>query len=470
MNSHETVIEVNNLNKHYDFWKTPSARLTVPFLNSIQKKLPASFHPRIENFIESRHTIFNALTDISFKIKKGESIAIIGRNGSGKSTLLQILAGILEPSSGSSKLEGRYSALLELGSGFNPDYTGRENVYLNGSILGITPSEVDDRMKFIEDFADIGDFMDRPVRTYSSGMFLRLAFSVAISVDPDILIVDEALAVGDVFFQQKCFRYMREELKNTTRILVTHSMQSVTSLCSRVLLLSEGKLVFDGKPIDGVSRYIKDVHNATNTPQSKKNCNQEINDLNKIDQANISPLNEATTEENDSNESTIKQGFLWNEVKDADRGGLGHAIIEETAVQINSNNISTVKAHDHIEIFLKINCKQKLEDLIFGYLIRDRTGSEVFAENSLSFTEKTITMELGRSELMLAFDWPQVRSGPYFLTVGIGQGESAYDHDVQCWAHNIIKLEALQIGGESNAVFKNTLTAFEYLNNKIIQG
>lgn len=211
---------------------------------------------RIERSLHDSYRDFFALRDVSFDIARGDAIGIIGRNGSGKSTLLQILAGTLQPSAGTVTVRGRVAALLELGSGFNPEYTGRENIYLNASILGLSREEIDARFEDIVAFADIGDFLEQPTRTYSSGMTVRLAFSVAVSVEADVLIVDEALSVGDVFFVQKCFRRVREILdRGTTLVFVSHDLTAVQNLCHRSLILEGGRVVFEGAPDEATSRY-----------------------------------------------------------------------------------------------------------------------------------------------------------------------------------------------------------------------
>jgi lipopolysaccharide transport system ATP-binding protein len=254
----EPLIEVSHLTKAYRIWETPSARLSVPLLEAASSVLPkgSSLHRKVAGSLSSRYRDFRALNDVSFSIRRGEATGIIGRNGSGKSTLLQLIAGTLTPTSGNVGVRGRVSALLELGSGFNPDFTGTENVYLNGAIYGFTHAEMATRMEEIAAFADIGDFMGQPVKTYSSGMMMRLAFAVAVNVQPDVLIIDEALAVGDVFFSQKCFQRIREIVhRGATLIFVSHDMGAVQSLCDRALLLNQGNLVFDGAPEDCVSRY-----------------------------------------------------------------------------------------------------------------------------------------------------------------------------------------------------------------------
>lgn len=204
------------------------------------------------------HREFTALEDVSFEIKKGETIGIIGRNGSGKSTLLQLICGILKPTSGSVEINGRISALLELGAGFNPEFTGRENVYFQGAVIGVPKEDMKARFHEIAAFAEIGEFMDQPVRTYSSGMYLRLAFAVAVHVDPDILVIDEALAVGDAFFQKRCYARIKQmQERGVTVILVSHDHELVRTLTSRALLLAQGTALFWGKTSEASHRYRK---------------------------------------------------------------------------------------------------------------------------------------------------------------------------------------------------------------------
>ena len=277
--SDEPIIQVENLTKAYRIWSTPAARLKSPVVESVAGVFPkaSSVHRSLTAAAAKGYRDFYALNDISFSIRRGEATGIIGRNGSGKSTLLQLIAGTLTPTSGRVSVKGRVSALLELGSGFNPEFTGRENVYLNGSIYGLGRSEMHKRFEEIAAFADIGDFIDQPVKTYSSGMMMRLAFSVAISVQPDILIVDEALSVGDVFFTQKCFQRIREIVhRGATLIFVSHDMGSVQNLCQRGLLLNKGVLVYDGAPEDCVSRYFN-LHQArTRTVAAEQGAHPDV--------------------------------------------------------------------------------------------------------------------------------------------------------------------------------------------------
>ncbi|HSL39860.1 MAG TPA: ABC transporter ATP-binding protein, partial [Desulforhopalus sp.] len=219
------------------------------------------------------HTPFMALNGVDLQVRRGETVGIIGRNGSGKSTLLQVICGILQPTEGEVAVAGRISALLELGAGFNPEFNGRDNIYLSTSIMGLSKQETDERFERIVDFADIGEFIDQPVKMYSSGMFVRLAFATAISIDPDILIVDEALAVGDIFFQQKCMNHMKQMMATKTIVLVSHDMQAVSSLCDRVIVMERGEKLFDGATAEGIALYTRLVHDELFEQEEHKVAN-----------------------------------------------------------------------------------------------------------------------------------------------------------------------------------------------------
>lgn len=244
MPSDAIVVSARNLTKAYRLFGHPGDRVKQ-FLSLGLRRY---------------HREFIALQDVSFDVRRGEALGIIGRNGSGKSTLLQLVCGILKPTSGTVHVNGRISALLELGAGFNPEFTGRENVYFQGALMGLTQAQMNERYEEIAAFADIGEFIDQPVRTYSSGMFVRLAFSVAISVSPDILIIDEALAVGDLAFQSRCMEKL-QELRNAgmTIVLVTHSHAVIAGLCSRAIYLSGGTLVNEGPPTQVLGAYEEEL-------------------------------------------------------------------------------------------------------------------------------------------------------------------------------------------------------------------
>ena len=249
------VISVHGLSKSYKLYKSKTDRGLDLFLP----------------FAKPRHKDFHALSDISFTVEEGESIGIIGRNGSGKSTLLKILSGVLSPSAGEIHVSGKVASLLELGAGFNPDLTGRENIYFNGALMGCTKSQMNERIAEIINFADIGDFIDQPVKIYSSGMFVRLAFAAAVHVDPDILIIDEALAVGDVLFQKKCVDFMRNfKERGKTILFVSHDIFTVKSFCSRLILINDGKIVAIGEPDEVANRYYQIMF-----PKAEKADNQK---------------------------------------------------------------------------------------------------------------------------------------------------------------------------------------------------
>lgn len=248
MSTDDIAICVSNLSKCYQIYDTPRDRLkqfVVPRLQRLAGQSPKEY------FRE-----FWALRDVSFKVRRSDVVGIIGRNGSGKSTLLKAICGTLNPSSGSIEARGRIAALLELGSGFNPEFTGRENVYLNAAVLGMRRDEIDSRFEDIESFANIGDFIDQPVKTYSSGMFVRLAFAVAIHVDPDILIVDESLSVGDIGFQNKCIEILKRMVANGVTILfVTHDLSTLQLLCTNVIWLDNGRVRASGDPVRTSQEY-----------------------------------------------------------------------------------------------------------------------------------------------------------------------------------------------------------------------
>ena len=258
----EVILSVQGVSKHYKLWTSPSERLRYSVLSQTHRTLrtflPVGSAPlkALRARRDALHQDFTALEELSFEVRRGESLGIIGRNGAGKSTLLQIIAGTLQPTTGHVDVYGRVAALLELGSGFNMEYTGRENVYLNASLLGFTKAEVDKKFDGIAAFADIGQFLEQPVKTYSSGMLVRLAFSVQMAVEPAIFIIDEALAVGDIYFQNKCNKLLRRKLDDgLTLLLVSHSPASIRALCQRGLVLDRGRRAFLGLSDEAVNVY-----------------------------------------------------------------------------------------------------------------------------------------------------------------------------------------------------------------------
>ncbi len=299
------AIQVEDVSKVYRLYEKPIDRL---------KESLSLTH-------RSYHRDFFALSNLSFQVKKGETVGIIGTNGSGKSTILKIITGVLTPTTGQVRVSGVISALLELGAGFNMDYTGIENVYMNGTMMGFTRAQMDDKLPDILEFADIGDFVHQPVKTYSSGMFVRLAFALAINVEPEILIVDEALSVGDVFFQSKCYRRMEEIRKNgTTILMVTHDMGSVIKYCDRVILLNKGHYIAEGEPGRMVDLYKKILANQMDLLEEEL---AEMNDFSG---------EEAAAGGTDA-AGGASQGAGWTSADGADSQGAGRTGAEGSASQ-----------------------------------------------------------------------------------------------------------------------------------------
>ena len=417
------AISIHNLSKEYFLYKKPHHRVIEVF------------HPLKKNY----HTSFTALSDISFQVGRGESVGIIGRNGSGKSTLLQIVCGNLQATSGNIEVNGRISALLELGSGFNPEFTGRENVYLNMAILGFNHEETEARFEQIVEFADIGDFIDRPVKTYSSGMNIRLAFSTAISVDPEILVIDEALAVGDIFFQQKCVAHMKQVMQSCTILLVSHDMHSISNMCDRVVVLDKGNIVYQGEPAEAVSTYTKLIH-TNMVKRSERVAPQALPDeVQKKVQALATDFNN------------------WQSVREEDIGGAGEIKIIRFSVTKKGETISAIQKGDMVSVRLLVQSVTNKNNVILGYTIKDRVGNGIFGENSLCLTDQVFSFDEGYNLVNYEFSWPEVHRGTYTLTLGIGEGEHALSHVVQCWAHNIVSFDAITPDVPVHGIFNNPL-------------
>ena len=345
----DTVIEIKNITKIYNLYNKPSDRLKEALFSR-----------------KSRHTEFAALNDVSFDVCKGEILGIIGKNGSGKSTILKIITNVLTPTSGECIVKGKIAALLELGAGFNMEYNGIENIYLNGQMIGFSKEEMDKKLQDIIDFADIGEHIFQPVKTYSSGMFARLAFSVAISVDPDILIVDEALSVGDVFFQNKCYRRFEEfRDKGKTILFVTHDMGSVIRYCNRCVLLNAGKKVGEGKPQEMVDLYKRIMVGQWNENEEKN-----------------------STIENSIDSTNINVNRLWKEQistnPDMEVYGDGRAEIIDFGIFSDSGNIgNNVYKGDYYTVKMKVRINDDNLNPIFAFKLRDVKGTELTGTNTM---------------------------------------------------------------------------------------
>lgn len=405
----DVIVEARGVSKQYRIFDKPIDRLKE------------ALHP----FGRSFHTDFFAVHDVSLTIERGESLAIIGRNGSGKSTFLKLVTGVITPSSGHLAVNGRVAALLELGAGFNPEYSGVENVYLNGTIQGYTRAQLEKKMPEILSFADIGEFADRPCKTYSSGMFARLAFAAMIHFEPDLLIVDEALAVGDVFFQQKCFRWMKERMAGVTKILVSHDMGSVAQLATRAVVLDKGKVSFEGEPLKAIEHYTKTLHTELFAKPGGEPAKDE--------EEPAAPSESFTP---------VDPGSLGG-AKEAEIVGWHLVVGDEPPIP--GAEVQVVRAEDVVRVALQFRTTRPIDHLIVGVTITDRFGQAVFGVNSLGSGHTLAVSSAGTKVASLDFVWPEIKQGRYFLTFGLGEGVEELDHVVQCWAHNVASVEVLPV-------------------------
>jgi lipopolysaccharide transport system ATP-binding protein len=377
---------------------------------------------------------FWALQDVSFDLAPGQTLGIIGRNGSGKSTLLQMLCGTLSPTCGEVRIKGRTAALLELGSGFNPEFTGRENVFMNAALLGLTPEEVDARFQDIVDFADIGEHIDQPVKTYSSGMYVRLAFAIIAHVDADILVIDEALAVGDAFFTQKCMRFLRQFQKTGTLLFVSHDTHSVIGLCTRALWLEKGTVVADGTPKDVCERYLEAFYEA----QQGKSSTTAF-------RAPPAAVPEPEVMK-DQRLEIVNQSELRNDLRvfkfnlEGSSFGLGGAqIIGVELLDRQRNPLSWIVGGETIILGVVVEVHEPLDSPIIGFLVKDRLGQAIFGDNTyLSYVDQPVACAKGeqlRAEFV--FSMPILPAGTYSVTVAVANG-TQQDHVQHHWIHDAL--------------------------------
>lgn len=412
----DIAIRVENLSKCYQIYDTPRDRLKqfiLPRLHHLTGQTPRQY------FRE-----FWALKDVSFEVKKGETIGIIGRNGSGKSTLLQLICGTLSPTSGSITTNGRIAALLELGSGFNPEFTGRENVYMNASVLGLSKEEIDARFEDIVAFADIGTFIEQPVKMYSSGMMVRLAFAVQAQVEPDILIVDEALAVGDAKFQAKCFDRLHQLKEGGTSILlVTHSSEQIVTHCSEAILLDGGDVIEHGEPRYVVNRYMdllfgkeRKDHAITSSSAISNSIEPTHNNnlhLNFIDDVFSSHAN------------YNKHEYRW---------GDGTAtILDFYLLTDNESYPSVITSGQSVVLGVAVRFYEDLVRPILGITIKTKEGVTVYGVNSetLETDEIKVLGSKGTTALIKAEFICRLAPGDYFISLGLAtrKGEEIVPHD-----------------------------------------
>ena len=361
------AIEVKDVTKVYRLYDKPIDRL--------KESLSLSH--------KSYHKDFYALNGLSFQVGKGQTVGIIGTNGSGKSTILKIITGVLTPTTGEVKVEGKISALLELGAGFNMDYTGIENIYMNGTMMGYTKKEMDDKLQDILDFADIGDFVYQPVKTYYSGMFVRLAFALNINVEPEILIVDEALSVGDVFFQAKCYRKMEEiRERGTTILMVTHDMGSIIKYCDKVVLLNKGEFIAEGEPGRMVDLYKKILANQMDSLQEE--LDNDFSGGIEIEGAEkkVMSSKEAAAAHTGAGVGLMKEKITIN--SDRTEYGDGRAEIFDLGLFDARGNLTNLLIKGEMfTIKERIRFNAPLQNPIFTYTIRDKKGMDLSGTNTM---------------------------------------------------------------------------------------
>jgi ABC-type polysaccharide/polyol phosphate transport system ATPase subunit len=383
----DNVLELSEINKKYYINPTGNPNSRSERWEILKKILFGN-----KNTKDVKENFF-ALKDVSLEIKKSESLGIIGLNGSGKSTLVQIIAGTLQPSSGNVSVNGQVAALLELGSGFNPDFTGKENVFINGKILGMGKDEIKSKLKSIEDFSEIGDFFHQPVSTYSSGMVLRLAFAVLVQVNPEVLIVDEALAVGDARFQLKCFAFL-EEFKNKggSLILVSHDLNSIARFCSHSILLHEGSLLVSGKPIDVINEYSKIL--SSDEASSKSNTKNDIG-----------------SERNQIMEAQTSKEFSYGGIK---------AEINDIKLLNNQNEETNVlKSGEEFSVSFLVEAKEKILAPIYAMTIKDSKGMQVYGQNTHFSKVQVKNLDIGTRIQVNFHQHTNLNSGDYYISVGL---------------------------------------------------
>ena len=406
----KVAIKVTNVSKIYKLYDTPAARLKDA-LGLARKK----------NYREHA-----ALHDVTLEIKKGETVGIIGTNGSGKSTLLKIITGVIRQTEGEVEVDGRISALLELGAGFNMEYTGIENVYLQGDMMGFSRQEIEQKMEDILGFADIGDFIHQPVKTYSSGMFVRLAFAVAINIEPEVLIVDEALSVGDVFFQAKCYRKFEEFKKQGKTILfVSHDLGSITKYCDRAILLNKGRKVMEGTPKEAVDRYKMAL-----VEQEEADCREHAS------------LWEAGAdsgkwrEKLPLNPDTLEYGDKKAEIVD-------FAIMDKTGKVTN-----IIEKGDPFTVKVKVKFAEDVAEPVFAFTFKNLMGIEITGTNTMFENEGVEPRKAGDVQSVAFTQRMVLQGGEYLLSLGC----TGYEQETFQVHHRLYDVCSLTVISNKNTV------------------
>ena len=404
----QIAIDVQNVQKVYKLYNKPSDRMKDAF--GLLKKNPPKKH--------------YALQDVNLQIKKGETVGIIGTNGSGKSTILKIITGVLNPTAGEVKVDGRISALLELGAGFNMEYNGIENVYLNGTMMGFSEKEIEKKLPAILEFADIGDYVYQPCKTYSSGMFVRLAFAVAINIEPEILIVDEALSVGDVFFQAKCYHKFEEFKKlGKTIVFVSHDLSSVSKYCDRVYLLNQGKLLGEGKPKEMIDAYKKVLVGQYEDVE-------EVTDEGSEGSPTSSPRPEGL------NPELLEYGTKQGEIVEC-------YITDDRGVRSNS-----ILKNSDFTIHMKVKFYEDIKAPIFAYTIKNVIGVEITGTNTMVEKAFLDSAKAGDVKEITFTQNMSLQGGEYLLSLGL----TGYDGDVFEVYHRLYDVVNITVISDKNTV------------------
>ncbi|MEB0120480.1 ABC transporter ATP-binding protein [Pseudomonas sp. CCI1.2] len=420
MSSDVNSITVSGLGKCFAIFNSPHQRLLQMFMRSKKKY----------------YREFWALRDVSFELKKGETVGIIGRNGSGKSTLLQMICGTLNQTEGDISINGKVAALLELGAGFNPEFTGRENVFLSAALYGLSQQQVTDKFEAITSFADIGDFIDQPVKIYSSGMFVRLAFAIIVNVDADILIIDEALAVGDALFTQKCMRFLRKFKENGTLLFVSHDTASVINLCDRAIWLDKGQVKGYGPAKEISELYLANLFEGEIAEP------EIIEDL-------ILPksIEEGSVVWRDHRQDFINNSIHRNDIEifrfdpsNAEKFGQGGAKILNVRLQdMNAAALNWVVGGETVTLKIEVVALTALVSPIVGFYVKDRLGQTLFGDNTyVSYARNPIRSS--RGDVFIAefkFPMPWLAQGDYSIAVAVAEGTQS-DHVHHQWIHDAL--------------------------------
>ena len=440
--SSEFAISVRGVSKCYQIYDQPIDRLKQGIIGLLAKVCPSrKIRDRLSGWAQRYSRHYWALEDISFDLKKGETFGIVGRNGSGKSTLLQILCGTLSPTQGEVQVNGRVAALLELGSGFNPEYSGRENIYMNGQLLGLSRQEVDERIDDIVEFADIGDFIDQPVKTYSSGMYVRVAFAVIAHVDADILVIDEALAVGDAFFTQKCMRFLRKFMNSGTILFVSHDTAAVKNLCQRAIWLEKGRIQASGSAKEVSERYLQAFYEVA---QGKSSSTKMLTTPPVLQDA------KKPKEKRDARLAWINQSNLRNDIQvfefDQNASSFGTKEAKISAVEFfdeDGNPLSWIVGGETVQLHISAFVTQDIFSPIIGFYIKDKLGQILFGDNTyLTYHDAPLSVAGGNEiEAVFSFTMPILPKGDYSVCAAIAVGTNE-NHTQLEWVHDAMILRS----------------------------